>query len=196
MILPLVLPLALGLAHQAAPKEPEPPTEVVKAPEAPAPARDAAAKRPATPAPVPAPQAAPAPAAAQAAPAQGLGFASFRLPYTWNAMIPIQGAEVDGLRIESIFFNKREANVWPLRGADFGTRAQVKVTNTSSKNKIPGFAVAVFDAEDRLVGVATGGTKVGSVGAGTSETFDLNFHQVLERLPKGTTFVLSVELTN
>jgi len=101
---------------------------------------------------------------------------------------------VDGLRVDSIYFNKRETTVWPLKGADFGTRAKVKVTNTSGRSRIPGFAVAVFDAEDRLVGVATGGTKIGSVGAGTTETFDLNFRYVLERLPKGATFFLSIEL--
>ena len=55
--------------------------------------------------------------------------------------------------------------------------------------------MAVFDAEDRLLGVASGGTKIGTVRAGTTEAFDLNFHQVLERLPKGDHFYLSVELS-
>ncbi len=136
----------------------------------------------------------PAPVAPPPAAAQPLGFASFRLPFTWNALIPIQGVELDGLKVTSIYFNKRETTVWPLRGADFGTRAKVEVTNTSSKNRTPGFSVAVFDAEDRLLGVASGGTKIGSVGAGTTETFDLNFRQVLERLPKGDHFYLSIEL--
>lgn len=195
MFLPTLLPLCMALAAQAPSKAPEPPTEVVKAPEAPAPAQDA--KAPASPA-VPAPKAVPPPRAAVPEPpkagAQGLGFASFRLPFTWNAEIPVQGAEVDGLRIDSIYFNKRETTVWPLKGADFGTRAKVKVTNTSGRSRVPGFAVAVFDAEDRLVGVATGGTKIGTVSAGSTETFDLNFRYVLERLPKGATFFLSVEL--
>jgi hypothetical protein len=56
--------------------------------------------------------------------------------------------------------------------------------------------VAVFDAEDRLLGVATGGTKFGTVRAGSTESFDLNFHQVLDRLPLGDHFYLSVELTD
>jgi hypothetical protein len=141
---------------------------------------------------------APAPAAAPkpAPEAKPLSFTSFKLPFTWNALIPIKDAEADGLRIDSIYFNKREPKVWPLRGADFGTRAKVQVTNTAAKSRIPGFAVAVFDAEDRLLGVATGGTKVGTVRPGATETFDLNFHQVLERLPKGDHFYLSVELTD
>jgi hypothetical protein len=139
-------------------------------------------------------QAAPQPAAAPEA--KALGFASFKLPFRWDTTIPINGAEVDGLKVVSIFFNKREAKVWPLKGADFGTRAQVEVTNNAAKSRIPGFAVAVFDAEDRLLGVATGGTKIGTVKPGATETFDLNFHQVLDRLPLGDHFYLSVELSD
>lgn len=139
----------------------------------------------------------PAPAKPEAAaPARPLSFSSFRLPFTWNALIPVQGVEVDGLRITSIYFNRRETDVWPLKGADFGTRAKVEVQNTAARTRTPGFAVAVFDAEDRLLGVATGGSKFTGVPAGKKETFDLNFRQVLERLPKGDHFFLSVELTD
>ena len=144
------------------------------------------------PAPAPAP-AAPAPAAAAPRP---LGFTSFKLPYVWNKLIAIKDVELDGLKVNSIFFNKREAKVWPLKGADFGTRASIEVTNNSAQPRIPGFAVAVFDSEDRLLGVATGGTKFGAVRPGSTESFSLNFHQVLERLPKGDHFHLSIELTD
>lgn len=145
--------------------------------------------------PQPAPAPAPVPAATPAREAKPLSFASFKLPFTWNAVIPIKGVEVDGLQITSIYFNKREPKVWPLKGADFGTRARVQVTNTAAKERVPGFAVAVFDGEDRLIGVASGGTKFGSVKPGRTEDFDLSFHQVLERLPKGAYFYLSVELS-
>ena len=90
--------------------------------------------------------------------------------------------------------DKRAFTAGFLRGADFGTRAQVEVTNHARVSRNPGFAVAVFDAEDRLLGVATGGSKLGSVSPDATETFELNFHQVLERLPKGDHFFLSVEL--
>ena len=61
---------------------------------------------------------------------------------------------------------------------------------------MPGFAVAVFDAEDRLLGVASGGTKIGTVKPGETETFDLNFSYVTERMPLGAYAVLSLELRN
>ncbi|MBK8792672.1 MAG: hypothetical protein IPN59_05845 [Holophaga sp.] len=121
-----------------------------------------------------------------------LGFYSKKFPYAWDVLIPL-GAEVDGLKLNTIFFNRREFQSGLLKGADFGTRAQIEVTNTSDKTRIPNFAVAVFDDEERLLGVAIGGTKLLGVRPGTTESFDLNFSRVLQRLPKGTHFVLSLE---
>jgi hypothetical protein len=148
------------------------------------------APAPAQPAPVPA-----ATAAAPAAAAKPLSFLARRFPFHWDQFIPLN-AEVDGLKINSIFFNRRTFRSGPLKGADFGTRAQVEVTNTATTSRVPGFAVAVFDAEDRLLGVASGGTTLGTVRPGVTETFDLSFRQVLERLPRGDHFYLSVELTD
>jgi hypothetical protein len=51
-----------------------------------------------------------------------------------------------------------------------------------------------MDEEGRLLGAATGGTKFGTLKAGDTETFDLNFVQVKQRLRRGAKFVLSVEL--
>lgn len=136
---------------------------------------------------------APAPPASEAL--KPLGFFSQRFDYRWNTVLPLN-VSVDGLLLNSIFFNRREISRGPFKGADFGARAQVAVTNTSSKIRVPGFAVAVFDADGRLLGVASGGSKLGGVTPGETETFDLNFTQVTERLPLGATFALSVELSN
>lgn len=122
-----------------------------------------------------------------------LSFHSQRFPYKWDTLLPIN-IEVDGLKISTIFFNRRQVRSWPLKGADFGARAQVEVTNTTKKPRIPGFAVAVFDAEDRMLGVGNGGAKVGNIAPGGTETFDLNFSRVSERLPLGSYFYLTVEL--
>ena len=138
----------------------------------------------------------PSPAQPVVATAQNLkplSFYSQRFDYKWDTLLPIK-IEVDGLKVNSIFFNRRKVRAWPLSGADFGARAQVEVTNNSKNPRIPGFAVAVFDAENRLLGVGNGGAKVGSIGPGTTETFDLNFSRVSERLPLGAYFYLTVEL--
>ena len=143
----------------------------------------------------PAPTSTPAPAPAADA---SLSYYSESLPFRWDQVIPLT-VNLDGLKVTSIFFNRRM--VQPgffnlLKGAEFGTRAQVEVTNTAKYPKVPGFAVAVLDKDGRLLGVASGGTKVGTIKPGETETFDLNFTQVKERLPKGDRFVLAIELRN
>lgn len=153
------------------------------------------AQAPATPAPAPAQ--APAQPQAQPAPAP-LSFFTDSFPFQWDRTIPLS-INVDGLKVSSIFFNKRVVqpgffNI--LKGAEFGTRAQVEVTNTSKYPKVPGFAVAVLDKDGRLIGVASGGTKVGTIKPGETETFDLNFTQVKERLAFGDRFLLAIELRN
>jgi hypothetical protein len=139
----------------------------------------------------------PAPAAAPASEAS-LSYYSESFPFAWDRTIPLT-VNVDGLKVTSIFFNRRviEPGFFNLlKGAEFGTRAQVEVTNTARYPKIPGFAVAVLDKDGRLLGVASGGTKVGTIKPGETETFDLNFTQVKERLAKGDRFLLAIELRN
>ena len=151
------------------------------------------AQAPSTPSPTPAP----APTATPASEAS-LSYYSGSFPFAWDRMIPLS-VNVDGLKVTSIFFNRRMVqpgffNI--LQGAEFGTRAQVEVTNTARYPKIPGFAVAVLDKDGKLLGVASGGTKVGTIKPGETETFDLNFTQVKERLAKGDRFLLAIELRN
>ncbi len=125
--------------------------------------------------------------------AVSLSFGSLRQAYLWDRLMQVD-LTVDGLKVNSIFFNLRESKVKLFQGPTFGTRAQVEVTNTAKTTKIPGFAVAVLDAEGRLLGAATGGSKLTGVKPGETETFDLNFDQVNTRIPKGATFLLTVEL--
>jgi len=138
--------------------------------------------------------AAPAPVAAPvSAPEASLSFYSESFPFAWDRMIPLT-VNLDGLKVNSIFFNLREPATKFLKGATFGTRAQVEVTNTGKTTRVAGFAVAVLDEEGRLLGAATGGAKVSGVKPGETETFDLNFTQVKERIPKGAVYLLTVEL--
>jgi hypothetical protein len=130
-------------------------------------------------------------ASAPTAPAAPLSFYSDSFPFSWDRTIPL-AINLDGLKVSSIFFNKRVVQIF--KGAEFGTRAQVEVTNTGKHPKVPGFAVAVLDKDGRLIGVASGGTKVGTIKPGDTETFDLNFTQVKERLASGDRFLLAIEL--
>ena len=87
-----------------------------------------------------------------------LGFFSQKFPYEWDTRLPLK-AEVDGFKLNTIFFNRREINSGLLKGAEFGTRAQIEVTNTGKLTRMPNFAVAVMDDAGRLLGVATGGSR-------------------------------------
>lgn len=164
------------------PPPPPPPTAPAQVPEA--------QKAPVKPQPGPA---AAAPATPVPAPSSSLSFASGSYKFTWDATIPLD-LEVDGLKVKEVYFNVRRSRYSWLKEAEFGTRAHVTVTNTSARPRVPGFAVAVLDADGKLIGVASGGTKVGTVDPGETEEFDLNFTQVKERLQKGATFLLSLEL--
>lgn len=152
-----------------------------------------------TPAQPPVPPASPAQSPAPAPvppPGASLSYYSETFAFSWDRVIPLS-VNVDGLKVTRIFFNKRmvESGFFRfLKDAEFGTRAQVEVTNTGKYPKIPGFAVAVLDKDGRLLGVASGGTRVGTIKPGATETFDLNFTQVKERLAKGERFLLAIEL--
>jgi hypothetical protein len=139
------------------------------------------------------PQAEAVPRPDQETPSEPLGFASKRANFEWDRIIPLD-MSVDGLSVKSIFFNKRGYVKGPLKGATFGTRARVEVVNTSGKKKDTGFAVAVFDEKDNLLGVASGGNAISTVKSGQTTTFELNFFQVKERLQRGAYFFVSVEL--
>lgn len=184
---PLALPCLLaGQTPEREHLKPDaPPVQAVE----PAPKPAAAPTAEARPGTAPAPAAAPAKAEATGS----LSFFSQSYTYYWDRLIKVDAA-VDGLKINTIFFNVRKPNVALLRSTEWGTRAQVEVTNAGTRTRIPGFAVAVLDGEGKLLGVATGGSKVTGVKPGETETFDLDFTQVKERLPKGATFILSMEL--
>jgi hypothetical protein len=122
-----------------------------------------------------------------------LSFFSGTFPFHWNTLQPLS-VDVDGLKITSMAIGKREPKSKLLQGPNYGSRALIHVTNTSKKPRTPGFAIAVFDKEGRLLGAANGGTKIGTVKPGATESFDLAFFQVKDRLPKGDHYVLSVEL--
>lgn len=127
-----------------------------------------------------------------------LSFHSENLAFEWDRVIPL-AIQLDGLKVTSIFFNKRviESNFFTfLKRAEFGTRAQLSVTNTGKVPRVPGFAVSVVDKYGRLLGVASGGTKIGTIRPGDTETFDLNFTQVKERLASGDRFLLAIEIRN
>jgi hypothetical protein len=104
------------------------------------------------------------------------------------------GAEMPGgLRLDSVEF------VLPKEGAQGGTfdgpKVKVSISNLGTAAAKIGVAIAVTDADGRLVGVASGGTKLFPLRADRQIVYTLSIDSVRAELAKGTVFRISVEPT-
>lgn len=103
------------------------------------------------------------------------------------------GAEMPGgLRLDSVEF------VLPKPGADQGgtfggPKVKVGISNLGTTAVKIGVAIAVTDADGRLVGVASGGTKLFPVRADRAIVYSLSITGVRSALAEGTVFRISVE---
>jgi hypothetical protein len=93
------------------------------------------------------------------------------------------GKETGGLRLDGVHFHGKSK---PLR-------ADVAVSNISSGPLKAGVAIALFDAEGRLVGVASGGTQFMPVRAGRQKSYPLIFDHVNGEISKAKSFQISLE---
>ena len=71
--------------------------------------------------------------------------------------------------------------------------AEVAVSNTSADPRKVGLALALFDEEGRLLGVASGGSKLASIKPGRQKSFILIFDDVNMQAHRTTTFQVSME---
>ena len=99
----------------------------------------------------------------------------------------------DGLRIDRIRFDFPAPVGDRLLRTSGLVRAEVALSNTSSESRKPGIALALFDAEGRLVGVASGGSQIGGLKPGRLRVYNLVFEGVNAEAFKATTFQISVE---
>ena len=84
---------------------------------------------------------------------------------------------------------------WPSTMLGIKTRykAVIKVVNGSTHQVSAGVAVAVFDADGKLLGAGTTGTKVGTIDPGDSAEFTLDFDHVTERLEAAAQFQVALQ---
>jgi hypothetical protein len=115
--------------------------------------------------------------------------------YVFKAGVTLElGAETsDGLRVDTVQFklpatvDERTARVAGL------TAAQVAVSNTGASAQKVGVAIALFDDEGRLLGVASGGTSLVPIKAGRQKAYTLVFDNVNTQAHRATKFQLSLE---
>ena len=70
---------------------------------------------------------------------------------------------------------------------------EVSLSNTADRSLKVGVAIALFDADGRLVGVASGGSRWAPIKANRQKTFRLVFDNVNHEIFDTKTFQITVE---
>ena len=105
------------------------------------------------------------------------------------------GAEMPaGLRLDSVEFVIPKDG--PEQAGTFaGPKVKVSISNLGTSSAKIGVSIAVTDADGRLVGVASGGTKLFPMRADRAIVYTLSINGVRAEMAKGTVFRISVEPT-
>jgi hypothetical protein len=98
-----------------------------------------------------------------------------------------------GLRLDSVEFVLPKAEA--QSGTFTGPKVKVSISNLGTVAVKIGVAIAVTDADGRLVAVASGGTKLFPLRADRQIVYTLSIDSVRSELAKGTVFRISIEPT-
>jgi hypothetical protein len=98
----------------------------------------------------------------------------------------------DGMRLDSVRFQLPSAGDGSFRSGGLAT-ATVAVSNTTEASSKVGIAIALFDEGGKLVGVASGGTKLTSIKGDRQKSFTLVFDHVNDAAFKTKTFQITLE---
>lgn len=98
----------------------------------------------------------------------------------------------DGMRLDSVQFvmPATDGKILRIGGVP---EAVVAISNMSQESVKVGIAVAVFDEEGRLLGVASGGSAMRGIRALRQVGYSLKFDWVNGEMTKAATFQVSVE---
>lgn len=104
------------------------------------------------------------------------------------------GVEVEsGLRLDTVRFSLPSTLGGRVVRTGGLAQADVAVSNIGSESRRVGIALAVFDDDNRLLGVASGGVKLFPLKPGRQTTYGLVFENVNAEIYKATKFQISVE---
>lgn len=120
----------------------------------------------------------------------GAGILSKTYEFNPDAILEIGVSTEDGLRLDSVRFQMPTTT-----GVRTAVEANVEVviSNASEGSKRVGIGVALFDGQGRLVGVASGGTRLVGLKAGKQKSYKLIFADLNVEAPRATTFQISIE---
>lgn len=109
-----------------------------------------------------------------------------------NTVLQIAAEVGEGVRLDTIEFVVAQDDGSPS-GLFAGPKVKVAVSNLGETSRKIGIALAVTDADNRLVAVASGGTKLFALRAGRQMIYTLDIDGVGAELAAGTAFRVSVE---
>jgi len=109
-----------------------------------------------------------------------------------NTVLQVNADVGNGVRLDSVEFVLSKDDGSPA-GLFAGPKVKVTVSNLAESGRKIGIALAVADAENRLVAVASGGTKLFPLRGGRQIVYTLDIDGVMNELPRGTAFRISVE---
>ncbi|HXV76497.1 MAG TPA: hypothetical protein VD788_09275 [Candidatus Polarisedimenticolaceae bacterium] len=107
-----------------------------------------------------------------------------------DAILEIGASTGDGLRLDTVRFQMPTTT--GVRTASEAS-VEIAISNTSEESKRVGIGVALFDSEGRLVGVASGGTRLVGLKPDKQKSYKLIFADLNVEAPRAATFQISVE---
>jgi hypothetical protein len=113
---------------------------------------------------------------------------SRELPVETGKIVDLREANADGLRLDALQVELPRPD---LPGG--GVRLQVALTNTGEVPRRAGVAVALFDDQGRLVGVASGGSRMVALRPGQTKFYTLDVDHVVAEAARATKLRVSME---
>lgn len=132
---------------------------------------------------------------AVAVPASALASHLFSKTYEFKGGATLDvGADVEpGLRLDSVRFLVPAPGDGGTARAGEAAQVEVAISNTGTTGRRIGIALALFDAQGRLLGVASGGDRLFPLKAGRQATYLLRFGGVNAEAASASRFQISLE---
>lgn len=110
-----------------------------------------------------------------------------------NTVLQVGTDVGNGVRLDTVEFILSTDDGSPSGLFGGGPKVKIAVSNVGGESRKIGIALAVADAQNRLVAVASGGTKLFPLRGGRQIVYTLDIDGVSGELASGTAFRISVE---
>jgi hypothetical protein len=110
-----------------------------------------------------------------------------------GVMLEVGAENQDGLRLDTVRVQLPSTNGGRFLRTGGLVRAEITVSNNSETSQKIGLAMALFDAQGRLLAVASGGTKLLPIKPDRQKTYNLVFDYVNAEAFRANRFQISLE---